>query len=122
MKINGSVPLTDLKVTELGVVDGLVMTEDTEYTVHDGQRLERGEVIPPGAALLIDALVTLSGTSMLYTRDGKVWHQGNLGEQEIKLATNQLVTWGRLGLILQRCLSSPKPSKGKFSLLVGDEG
>ena len=114
-----STPLTDFKVTELGVVDGLVMTEDPEYTVHDGQRLKRGEVIPPGAALLIDALVTPSGTSMLYTRDGKVWHQGNLEEQEIKLATNQLVTWGRLGLIFAEVSIVAETQQGQVLLVSG---
>lgn len=114
-----STPLTDLKVTELGVVDGLVMAEDSEYTVHDGQRLKRDEVIPPGATLLIDALVTPSGTSMLYARDGKVWHKGNLGEQEIKSVSDQSVTWGRLGRIFAEVSIVAETQQGQVLLVAG---
>ena len=114
-----STPLTDLKVTELGVVDGLVMAEDSEYTVHDGQRLKRDEVIPPGVTLLIDALVTPSGTSMLYARDGKVWHKGNLGEQEIKSVSDQPVTWGRLGRIFAEVSIVAETQQGQVLLVAG---
>ncbi len=114
-----STPLTDLKVTELGVVDGLVMAEDSEYTVHDGQRLKRDEVIPPGAMLLIDALVTPSGTSMLYARDGKLWHKGNLGEQEIKSVSDQPVTWGRLGRIFAEVSIVAETQQGQVLLVAG---
>ena len=114
-----STPLTDLKVTELGVVDGLVMAEDSEYTVHDGQRLKRDEVIPPGVTLLIDALVTPSGTSMLYARDGKIWHKGNLGEQEIKSVSDQPVTWGRLGRIFAEVSIVAETQQGQVLLVAG---
>ena len=114
-----STPLTDLKVTELGVVDGLVMAEDSEYTVHDGQRLKRDEVIPPGATLLIDALVTPSGTSMLYARDGKIWHKGNLEEQEIKSVSDQPVTWGRLGRIFAEVSIVAETQQGQVLLVAG---
>ena len=56
---------------------------------------------------------------MLYTRDGKVWHQGNLGEQEIKLATNQLVTWGRLGLIFAEVSIVAETQQGQVLLVSG---
>tara|TARA_B100000700_G_scaffold259917_1_gene295054 strand:- start:12540 stop:13853 length:1314 start_codon:yes stop_codon:yes gene_type:complete len=110
--------LAGLKVTELGVVDGLVMVEDPEYTVHDGQRLKRSEVIPPDARLLIDAFVTPSGTSMLYARDGKVWHQGNLGEREIRSASDQPVIWGRIGRIFAEVSIVAETQQGQI-LLVG---
>ena len=110
--------LTGFRVTELGVVDGLVMAEDLEYTVHDGQRLNRSEVAPSDATILIDALVTPSGTSKLYTRDGKVWHQGNSGEQEIRSISNQPVMWGRLGRIFAGVSIVAETQQGQI-LLVG---
>ncbi len=39
-------PLPEYRIPEIGVVDGIVMIEDTEHTVHDGQRIKRTEVRP----------------------------------------------------------------------------
>ena len=57
------------RVAELGVVDGLVVSEDAAHTVHDGQRLDRNQLIPPVALGLIDALASSSGTSLIFERE-----------------------------------------------------
>ncbi len=112
--------LAGSRVTELAVVDGLVMTEDLEYTIHDGQRLKRSEVIPSTAQQLIDALVTSSGTSMLYERDGKIWHQGNTGEREISSLSDQTVLWGRLGRVAAETTVVVETPQGQALFIVGE--
>ena len=92
-------PLPDYEVTELGVVDGIIMMEDAEHTVHDGQRLKRTEVIPSDAEQLIDALVTSSGMSMLFERDEKIWLRDTDGEHLLSQVSDQPVLWGRLGRV-----------------------
>lgn len=111
--------LSGSRVTEIAVVDGLVMTEDLDYTIHDGQRLKRSEVIPSAAQQLIDALVTSSGTSMLYERDGKIWHQGNTGEREISSLSDQTVLWGRLGRVAAETTVVVETPQGQALFVVG---
>ena len=56
---------------------------------------------------------------MLYARDGKVWHKGNLGEQEIKSVSDQSVTWGRLGRIFAEVSVVAETQQGQVLLVAG---
>ncbi len=87
------------QVTELGVVDGLVMSEDSEHTVHDGQRLERNEVIPPTAQRLIDALASSSGISLIFERDNRIWVRDSGEDQRMDELTDSPSVSGRLGRV-----------------------
>ena len=87
------------RVTELGVVDGLVMSEDSEHTVHDGQRLERNEVIPPTAQRLIDALASSSGISLIFERDNRIWVRDSGEDQRMDELTDSPSVSGRLGRV-----------------------
>lgn len=87
------------RVAELGVVDGLVMFEDSEHTVHDGQRLNRNEVIPPGATQLIDALASSSGMSLIFDRDDGMWVRDSGSDQRLDQLTDTPSPWGRLGRV-----------------------
>ena len=87
------------RVTELGVVDGLVMSEDSEHTVHDGQRLERSEVLPLAAQQLIDALRSSSGISLIFERENQIWVRDSGGDQLMDQLTDSPSPWGRLGRV-----------------------
>ena len=111
--------LPDHRVTELGVVDGIVMIEDAEHTVHDGQRLKRTEVIPSDAEQLIDALVTSSGMSMLFERDEKIWLRDTDGERPLNQVSDQPVLWGRLGRVSAEVTMVVETEQGQALLVWG---
>ena len=56
---------------------------------------------------------------MLYARDGKIWHKGNLEEQEIKSVSDQPVTWGRLGRIFAEVSIVAETQQGQVLLVAG---
>ena len=75
------------------------MFEDSEHTVHDGQRLNRNEVIPPGATQLIDALASSSGMSLIFDRDDGMWVRDSGSDQRLDQLTDTPSPWGRLGRV-----------------------
>ena len=112
-------PLPDYGVTELGVVDGIIMMEDAEHTVHDGQRLKRTEVIPSDAEQLIDALVTSSGMSMLFERGEQIWLRDTDGEQLLDQISERPVLWGRLGRVSAEVTMVVETEQGQALLMSG---
>ncbi len=112
-------PLPDYGVTELGVVDGIIMMEDAEHTVHDGQRLKRTEIIPSDAEQLIDALVTSSGMSMLFERGEQIWLRDTDGEQLLDQISERPVLWGRLGRVSAEVTMVVETEQGQALLMSG---
>ena len=75
------------------------MSEDSEHTVHDGQRLERNEVIPPTAQRLIDALASSSGISLIFERDNRIWVRDSGEDQRMDELTDSPSVSVRLGRV-----------------------
>ena len=105
-------------VTELGVVDGIVVMEDAEHTVHDGQQLKRTEVIPSDSQRLIDALVSSSGMSMLFERDEQIWLRDMAGEYALDQASGQPVLSGRLGRVFAEVTVVIETQQGHALLML----
>jgi hypothetical protein len=107
------------RVTELGVVDGLVMSEDSEHTVHDGQRLERSEVLPPAAQQLIDALASSSGISLIFESENRIWVRDSGGDQRMDQLTDSPSPWGRLGRVSAGITMVIETSQGPALFVLG---
>ncbi len=113
-------PLSLNRITEIGVVDGIVMIEDTEHTVHDGQRIKRSEVKPNDSEQLIDAFVTSSGMTMLFQRDEEIWIQDVTGEHPLDRASSEPVLWGRLGRVLATVTVIVETQQGQTLLMLSE--
>ena len=113
-------PLPDNRITEIGIVDGIVMIEDIEHTVHDGQRIKRTEVNPSDSEQLIDAFVTSSGMTMLFQRDEKIWIQDISGEHLLDQKSGDTVLWGRLGRVGAVVMMTLETQQGQTLLMLSE--
>lgn len=113
-------PLRDNRITEIGIVDGIVMIEDIEHTVHDGQRIKRTEVNPSDSEQLIDAFVTSSGMTMLFQRDEKIWIQDISGEHLLDEKSGDTVLWGRLGRVGAVVTLTLETQQGQTLLMLSE--
>ncbi len=113
-------PLPGYRVVEIGVVDGIVMIEDAEHTVHDGQRIKRTEVNPTDSGQLIDAFVTPSGMTMLFQRDQKIWIQGMAGEYPLDQTSSDPILWGRLGRVFASVTMVVETQQGQTLLMLSE--
>ena len=113
-------PLPDNRITEIGIVDGIVMIEDIEHTVHDGQRIKRTEVNPSDSEQLIDAFVTSSGMTMLFQRDEKIWIQDISGEHLLDQKSGDTVLWGRLGRVGAVVTMTLETQQGQTLLMLSE--
>jgi hypothetical protein len=107
------------RVAELGVVDGLVVSEDAAQIVHDGQRLDRNQLIPPVALGLIDALASSSGTSLIFEREEGLWFRDSSGEQPLEELTGLPSLWGRLGFDSAELTMVVETSQGPALFVLG---
>jgi hypothetical protein len=115
----GTTLLVEQRVAELGVVDGLVVHEDLTHTVHDGQRLDRSQLIPPAARQLIDALASSSGMSLIFEREDGIWFRDSGGDQQLDQLTGLPSLWGRLGLVSAELTMVVETSQGPALFVLG---
>lgn len=113
-------PLPEYRIPEIGVVDGIVMIEDTEHTVHDGQRIKRTEVRPKNSERLIDAFVTSSGMAMLFERDQLIWIQDTSGQYPLEPMSSDFVLWGRLGRVHTSLTMIAETQQGQTLLMLSE--
>ena len=95
------------------------MSEDDAHTVHDGQRLDRNQLIPPIALGLIDALASSSGMSLIFEREEGLWFRDSSGEQPLEELTGLPSLWGRLGLDSAELTMVVETSQGSALFVLG---